>query len=125
MSMEQLEREVIELKAKVAELTAKQTKPWSLLPAAGLGSDEEIAEMQPYTDYFRQTGDLAPPFWKPGDPIPEPDHWEPTPLPKELVEAHEAMESFGRYYRVTGQDPPPDWKPGDPIPEPDEEWCPR
>ncbi|GEM_PF-2364974 len=124
MSLEQLEREVSELKAQVAGLLARQTKSW--LPSVATSmTDEEIRSMQPYQEYIRQTGDTPPPFWKPGDPIPEPDWWEPTPLPPELVEAHRAMESYGRYYRVTGQDPPPDWKPGDPIPEPNDDWCPR
>lgn len=35
-----------------------------------------LDEMAPYTQYIRQTGDVPPPNWKPGDPIPEPDHWK-------------------------------------------------
>lgn len=32
-------------------------------------------EMTAYGRYFRKTGQEAPPEWKPGDPIPEPEWW--------------------------------------------------
>lgn len=125
MTLEQLERDVAELKAQVAGLLEERRARWPPQPSAVPLSEEEVREMEPYQQYIRQTGDSPPPFWKPGDPIPEPDWWEPTSLPPDLYQAHLAMEAYGRYYRLTGKDPPPDWKPGDPIPEPDEEWCPR
>ncbi len=35
-----------------------------------------LDELEPYSHYIRQTGESPPPGWKPGDPIPEPDHWK-------------------------------------------------
>ena len=37
------------------------------------GNDPVFEEMLAYGRYFRKTGHEAPPDWKPGDPIPEPD----------------------------------------------------
>ena len=38
---------------------------------------EAFDRMVEYGRYFRKTGREAPPDWKPGDPIPEPDESQP------------------------------------------------
>lgn len=38
--------------------------------------EEAFDRMLAYGQYFRKTGREAPPDWKPGDPIPEPDEIE-------------------------------------------------
>ena len=113
MTLEELERDVAELKAQVAGLLARlpavtDAPKDNWLPAVlgrfkddpdaiaalragpdpysrwweNLGpplSDEAASALddaEPYTRYFRQTGEWPPPGWNPGDPIPEPDHWK-------------------------------------------------
>jgi hypothetical protein len=88
MTLEQLERDVAELKVQVAGLLAQRPALLQSGPDPysrwweNLGpplSDEAVAsldETAPFMRYFRQTGEMPPPGWKPGDPIPEPDHWK-------------------------------------------------
>jgi hypothetical protein len=89
MSLEQLEKDVAELKVEVAELLARfpptpdvagpdpYTRWWeSLGPPLSGEAASALDDMEPFARYFRQTGEWPPPAWKPGDPIPEPDHWK-------------------------------------------------
>lgn len=87
MSLEQLEKDVAELKVQVAGLLAArpaalQSGPdpysrwWETLgpPLSGEAA-AALDDVAPHARYFRQTGEWPPADWKPGDPIPEPDHW--------------------------------------------------
>jgi hypothetical protein len=90
MSLEQLERDVAELKQQVAGLLAQQqatpkiigpspySRWWEKLPPplTYVETEEERHFSEAVTKYIRQTGDAPPPDWKPGDPIPEPEHWK-------------------------------------------------
>lgn len=71
-----LEQVVAELRQKLAQ--ARPNKNWLQrlppLTPEQLRAHEEAAE---YGRYFRKTGQQPPPDWKPGDPIPGPDWWEP------------------------------------------------
>lgn len=77
MTLEQLERDVAELKAQVAALQARQSPPPSnagMMAARGvLKGRPEFADVIAYGRYFRVTGQLPPDDWNPGDPIPEPE----------------------------------------------------
>lgn len=81
-----LEERVAALEQKVAALTGQN----AALPAGNgprwfeqMGPpmrpelEEAFDRALAYGQYFRKTGREAPPDWKPGDPIPEPD--EPQP----------------------------------------------
>jgi hypothetical protein len=88
MSLEQLEKGVAELKAQMAGLLAQRpaalqygpdphSRWWENLgPPLSDEAASALDETEPYTRYFRQTGEWPPAGWKPGDPIPEPDHWK-------------------------------------------------
>jgi hypothetical protein len=76
-----LEERVAALEQAVAELKQKQPPA---APANGKWWEQVGGPMRPdlseafdrmveYGRYFRKTGREAPPEWKPGDPIPEPD----------------------------------------------------
>jgi hypothetical protein len=75
--VESLERAVLELRAGG---TTGPSLVQRLATAPPLSGEEQLAleEMAAYGRYYRQTGKEAPPDWKPGDPIPEPDEeWCP------------------------------------------------
>jgi hypothetical protein len=77
MSLEQLERDVAELRRVVADLQQQVTQLRGA-PAALRLTPEEVRDMEPFRKYIRQTGQFPPTGWKPGDPIPEPDEeWCP------------------------------------------------
>ena len=44
-------------------------------PLTYVETEEERIYSEAVTKYIRQTGDAPPTDWKPGDPIPEPEHW--------------------------------------------------
>jgi hypothetical protein len=77
MSLEQLERDVAELKAQVAALQAKVANPLGnaeMMAVRGMLKDQPgFADVVAFGQYFRQTGQLPPDDWNPGDPIPEPE----------------------------------------------------
>lgn len=74
-----LEERVAALEQAVLELRAKQDAPRGILH--WLENQQPMSpelqraheEAEAYGRYFRRTGKEAPPDWKPGDPIPEPD----------------------------------------------------
>lgn len=75
-----IEASLTEVRQQLSQLSAGPnpiSKWWELRSSA---SEEDIGrmldEMEPYTKYIRQTGECPPLDWKPGDPIPEPDHWK-------------------------------------------------
>jgi hypothetical protein len=76
----QLETEMEEVRSRLSLGVASAPTPdpksrwWELLPAALPA--EDLRELDARAKYFRQTGEYPPPVWKPGDPIPEPDHWQ-------------------------------------------------
>lgn len=74
-----LEQEVAALKGK-AEATAANGTRWfeQMGPPMRPELQEAFDRALAYGRYFRKTGREAPPDWKPGDPIPEPD-WNDTP----------------------------------------------
>lgn len=80
-----LEERVAALEQAVAELKQKQP---AAAPVNGKWWEQAGGPMRPelrevfdrmveYGRYFRKTGREAPPEWKPGDPIPEPDESQP------------------------------------------------
>lgn len=86
MTLEQLEKDVAELKVQMAALQAQlsQRQPGDdaqrgILSIVGSMKDVPgFEEMVAYGRYYRLTGKDPPPDWKPGDPIPEPDEeWCP------------------------------------------------
>ena len=83
MTTEELERRVETLENTVLELSnrigKKPTPPKKrgILSIVGTMADRpEFDEAIAYGKYFRITGREAPPDWKPGDPIPESEHWK-------------------------------------------------
>lgn len=77
MSLEQLERDVAELKAQVAALQERASEPPAnadMMAARGmLKGHAGFGDVIAFGRYFRITGQLPPDDWKPGDPIPEPE----------------------------------------------------
>ncbi len=77
MTLEQLERDVAELKAQVAALQVQFPAPpgnADMMAARGvLKGHPEFADVIAFGRYFRITGQLPPDDWNPGDPIPEPE----------------------------------------------------
>jgi hypothetical protein len=76
MTLEELEKEVKELRLAVAELQSRVSVPVPEKPGilSILGSMKDIEgfdEMIAYGRYYRMTGQDPPDDWKPGDPIPE------------------------------------------------------
>ena len=79
MSTEQLEQRltavekaVEAVRARVDQMSALQAK--GVLSVVGSMKDfPEFEDVVAYGRYFRQTGQLPPPSWRPGDPIPETD----------------------------------------------------
>jgi hypothetical protein len=65
-----LEQAVTALKSKGG---ASAGARWWEPQAGAFKNDPVFDEAQAYGRYFRKTGREAPPDWKPGDPIPEPD----------------------------------------------------
>jgi hypothetical protein len=80
MSLEQLERDVAELKKQVAGLLnshpfASPPQNTKMMSVRGMLKDEEgFGDVLAFGRYFRQTGQMPPDDWNPGDPIPEVDH---------------------------------------------------
>jgi hypothetical protein len=73
-----LEQRVAALEQAVAELKANNqpagTRWWEQIGRPMNAAELEAFEkMTAYGLYFRKTGRDAPPDWKPGEPIPEPD----------------------------------------------------
>lgn len=70
-----LERAVLELRTNPPSSFAS----WVATQTPMTGPEERAFEdMLAFSEYFRTTGRDAPPDWKPGDPIPEPDDgWRP------------------------------------------------
>jgi hypothetical protein len=85
MTTEQLEQRLTAIERKLTEVedTVKKliagpdpkSRWWERLPALPEELREDWEEMQEVRKYIRQTGTTPPTDWKPGDPIPEPDHW--------------------------------------------------
>ena len=81
MTTEELVRRVETLEASVKELRgrieSKPSKPKrGILSLVGAMADRpEFDDAIEFGRYFRIAGREAPPDWKPGDPIPEPE-WE-------------------------------------------------
>lgn len=81
MTERTLEERVAALERALAELQAGLPAPkqkwWERIgrpmSAEDIAAFEEAAA---YGRYFRKTGREAPPDWKPGDPIPEPNYDE-------------------------------------------------
>jgi hypothetical protein len=77
MTLEQLERDVAELKVQVAALQVRFPPPAGnadMMAARGLLKDQPgFADVIAFGRYFRITGQLPPDDWNPGDPIPEPE----------------------------------------------------
>ena len=83
MSSEQLELRLTANEKELAELRhlvngpSPNTKWWEVSREPMSPEEEEAFQaMVEYGRYFRKTGRDAPPDWKPGDPIPEPDYDE-------------------------------------------------
>ncbi len=86
MSAEQLELRLAGIERTLADVQQKvntlaggpspASKWWEAVPPASDEVRREWDAMAPYLAYIRQTGESPPKEWKPGDPIPEPDHWE-------------------------------------------------
>ena len=83
MSLEELTAEVASLKLIVAELQRKildmggrSESSWLPHDLCKFADNPDFDEATAYGGYYRVTGRDAPPDWKPGDPIPEPDHWK-------------------------------------------------
>ena len=81
------ETQVLDKEAELAEIRARlglspgspdpRSRWWeNLPPPLPRDTPEEEALHEARGKYIRQTGDLPPIDWKPGDPIPEPEHWQ-------------------------------------------------
>jgi len=86
MTLEQLERDVAELRqviaalqTQVSQLQGGKEPRRGVLSIVGSMTDlPGFEDMVAYGRYYRLTGKDPPPDWKPGDPIPEPDEeWCP------------------------------------------------
>ena len=86
MTLEELERDVTELRQVVAGLQSQLTAMLAdgtprrgVLSIVGSMKDfPEFDDVIAYGRYYRMTGKDPPADWKPGDPIPEPDEeWCP------------------------------------------------
>ena len=82
MTLEELAIEVASLKltvadlqGRIAELEGGPKSNWLPHVLGRFADYPEFDEAMAYGKYFRITGSVAPPDWKPGDPIPEPE-WE-------------------------------------------------
>ncbi len=83
MSTAELEQRLAAVEKTVAELRATiaaqsgvtpQAKWWEAIGHSMDGDDlKAFEDAQAYGRYFRRTGKDAPPDWRPGDPIPEPE----------------------------------------------------
>ncbi len=80
-----LEERVAALEQSVAEWRQSHTAgppttgKWWEQVGAPFNDDPIFNEMVEYGRYSRKTGREAPPDWKPGDPIPEPDAGDQLP----------------------------------------------
>jgi len=75
MTTEELTVKVLELEKAVAELRRGATNPparnANMMAARGAMKDfPEFADVIAFGRYFRETGQLPPDDWNPGDPIP-------------------------------------------------------
>lgn len=67
-----VEKAVEAVNARIDQLSTSQAK--GILSVVGSMKDfPEFEDVVAYGRYFRKTGQLPPPGWRPGDPIPEPD----------------------------------------------------
>jgi hypothetical protein len=83
MSQFTLEERIAALEAEVAELkrAPMSLKFWEIPRQPPTPEEEQVMlEAEAYGRYWRVTGKEAPPDWKPGDPIPEPD-WDEDAIP--------------------------------------------
>ena len=71
-----LEQTVADLQQKLGANPPANGKWWEQV-GPPFHNDPVFEEMLAYGRYFRKTGREAPPDWKPGDPIPEPDESQP------------------------------------------------
>ncbi len=72
--VETLEDSVLELRARIESKSPKPKR--GILSIVGAMADRpEFDDAIEFGRYFRIAGQDAPPDWKPGDPIPEPE-WE-------------------------------------------------
>lgn len=70
--VETLETLVRELRDEVRQRPA-DSKRGILSMVGAFADDPEFDDVVAHGKYFRATGRTAPPEWKPGDPIPEPE----------------------------------------------------
>lgn len=81
MSLEQFEQRLAALERELAEVKHQLGRPAPAAPARWWERIEPIPdhllpafdEALAYGRYWRKTGKEAPPDWRPGDPIPEPE----------------------------------------------------
>jgi hypothetical protein len=83
MSAEQLEQRLAAIERTLADVvqrldalkgSAPPQSGWvPMLPPMDSEEAKVFEEAMAYGRYYRKTGKDAPPDWKPGDPIPEPD----------------------------------------------------
>lgn len=85
MTTEQIEKRFSSIERSISELTGQmrsilgidpQSRWWQSIPPVTEEMQKSWNELTPYFQYIRQTGDSPPSDWKPGDPIPEPEHWK-------------------------------------------------
>jgi hypothetical protein len=80
-----LEARVAKLEQAIGELQQRvpPVQPAGLMSVAGIFKDDPgFADVVEYGRYYRETGRLPPPGWKPGDPIPDVgDAWGDDPQP--------------------------------------------
>ena len=68
-----VEKSLVEIQRQLVNPPA-HSAPKGILSIAGTMADyPEFDELMAHAKYIRQTGQLPPPDWKPGDPILEPD----------------------------------------------------
>ena len=70
-----LEKQVADLQSQVVSLGGKPAEKWWEKSGWDLTPEERqtAEDANAYGRYYRATGQLPPPDWKPGDPIPEVD----------------------------------------------------
>ncbi len=79
MTLEELETRLTKAEQAIEALQADapaRRRWWERpRPDATPVMEEDLKVMEAYSKYIRRTGNSPPPDWKPGDPIPDPDHW--------------------------------------------------
>lgn len=75
-----LEQKMTRVESALPVAPPARTKWWELPgPPPSPELLEAMTEAEAYGRYFRKTGREAPPDWKPGDPIPEPNFDDEEP----------------------------------------------